>query len=212
MRSNKTLNMQPTDEATLKAVISRAVISGAVVGRAIKLAALTLAVMLFSAAVAAQAGSADAKLADAKLNPEIYQTFFLANVTQQNDLNDIQTDLRNMIPMAKICGIPTQNAITIRAAQQDMQTAQKLIAELDRPKKLYRLTYTITEAEDGKRMAAQRYAMVMAAGIKSTLKQGNRVPIVTGSETINGAPSSQVQYIDLGLNVEATVDAYAEGV
>ena len=39
--------------------------------------------------------------ADAKSSPQIYQTFYLTNLTQPNDANELITDLRNMLPSAK---------------------------------------------------------------------------------------------------------------
>ncbi len=139
--------------------------------------------------------------------PETVQTFFLANAAQQNDLNDIQTDLRNVLPRARIFGVQSENAITVRGTAEDLETAQKLIAELDRPKKVYRLTFTITDMDDGKKTGSQHFVILAAAGQKSTFKQGSRVPIVTGSYDSEARNSNtQVQYQDVGLNIEATVN------
>ena len=101
-------------------------------------AALTLACLATCAVAHAQ--SADIKAADTKPSNEIYQTLYLTNLTQQNDLNDVQSVLRSMLPKAQIHGMPSQNAISIRATPEDIQTAQKILADLDRGKKLYRLT------------------------------------------------------------------------
>lgn len=82
--------------------------------------------------------------------------------------------------------------------------AKKVVADLDKPKKTYRVTYTITEIDGGKRVGAQRLAMTVIAGEKAWLKHGNRVPIVTGvSDTAKAGETSQVQYLDVGLNIEA---------
>ncbi len=86
--------------------------------------------------------------------PETVQTFFLNNASEQNDLNDIQTDLRNVLHRAMIYGVLSQNAITVRATPEDLETARKLVADLDRPRKLYRLTYTITDIDGGKRVGS----------------------------------------------------------
>ncbi len=60
------------------------------------------------------------------------QTFFLANAAQQNDLNDLQTALRNVLPNAKLYGVPSQNAIVMRATPDELMLAQKLITDLDK--------------------------------------------------------------------------------
>jgi hypothetical protein len=146
--------------------------------------------------------------------PTTYETLYLAHGTTQNDLNDIQTDLRNLLPHARIYGMPLQHAISIKANGEDLALAHKVLAELDRPQRLYRLTYTITDMDGGKSLGTQHYSLVVAAGEKTTLKQGTRVPIVTGaaSSSDNSGSSSQVQYVDVGLHIEASLDSAAEGI
>jgi len=171
--------------------------------------ALTLGCL--TACAVARAQTADIKAADVKPDTETYQTLYLTNLTQQNDLNDIQTDLRNMLPKAHLFGMPSQNAISIRATPEDIQIAQNILADLDRGKKLYRLTFTINESDSGKHTGAQSIALIVASGGKTTFKQGARVPIVTG---VSGDPASgtQVQYMDVGLNIEASADGYMDGL
>jgi type II secretory pathway component GspD/PulD (secretin) len=152
---------------------------------------------------------------DAKEAPQEVRTLYLANATSQSDLNDIQSALRNMLPRAKIYGSPSEGAITVRASAEDLQIAAKLISDLDRQKKLYRLTYTITDSENGKRIGTQHCAITIPAGGKTDLKQGSKVPVVTGSyDTGNAAGTSntQVQYLDLGLEIEAHLEGDIDGI
>jgi type II secretory pathway component GspD/PulD (secretin) len=168
---------------------------------------LMLALMLFVPVVCAQTQSAEQKPADAKAMEESTQIFYLSHAYQQRELNDIQTDLRNMISRAKIYGVQTQNAISIQGSAEDLALAQKMIAELDKPRKVYRLTYTITEMDGGKHVGAEHFVLVVAEGARAILKQGSRVPIVTGSyDAGTGKQNSEVQYQDVGLNIDATLD------
>ena len=102
----------------------------------------------------AQAPQTESNPAESKSAPRMMETIHLTNITSQHDLNDLQNDLRNMLPMAAMYASQTQNVISIRATPEDMATAKKLIAELDRPRKLYRITYTITDFDNGKRAGA----------------------------------------------------------
>lgn len=173
-----------------------------------------LAVALGTSAAAAIAPMT-AVAQEAKEAPQEIRTVYLANATSQNDLNDIQTALRSMLPRAKIYGSPSETAITVRGSADDLQLAAKLISDLDRPKKLYRLTYTITDSENGKRIGTQHCSISIAAGGKTDLKQGSKVPVVTGSyDTGNaaGASNTQVQYLDLGLEIEAHLDGDVDGI
>ena len=104
---------------------------------AIATAGIAIAAILLIASARAQ--DADAKTAPAKQEPEEVRTVFLKNITELHDLNEISTDLRNVLNRAKIYAVASQNAITIRATAGDMLEAQKLLADIDRPKKVYRV-------------------------------------------------------------------------
>jgi general secretion pathway protein D len=67
-----------------------------------------------------------------ELEEEAVQTFYLSNAWQQNDLNDVQTALRNVLPTAHVYGVASQNAIVMRGTPDELLLAQKLIDDLDR--------------------------------------------------------------------------------
>ena len=54
--------------------------------------------------------------------------------------------------------------------------------------------------------------MIVVSGRKTVLKQGNRVPLVTGSVSTSGGAQTQVQYLDVGLNIDASIEESTEGV
>ena len=174
--------------------------------RAVVTAAVALALVTIPQGASAQTKPEGTPPSDARPTtqtvPETVRTFFLTNVSEQNDFNDIQTDLRNVLPKAKIYGLQTQNAITLRATAEDMEIAQKLIADIDQARRLYRLTYTITDIDGGKRIGSQQFTLLVTSGEKSTFKQGSRVPIMTGT-TDGQAANTQMQYMDVGLSIEA---------
>ena len=67
-----------------------------------------------------------------ELDEQAVQTFYLSNAWQQNDLNDVQTALRNVMPNAKVYGVASQNAIVMRATPDELLLAQKLVNDLDK--------------------------------------------------------------------------------
>ena len=69
-----------------------------------------------------------------ELDEQAVQTFYLTNAWQQNDLNDIQTALRNVLPNAKVYGVASQNAIVMRGTPDELLLAEKLIDDLDKPR------------------------------------------------------------------------------
>jgi type II secretory pathway component GspD/PulD (secretin) len=136
------------------------------------------------------------------------QTFYLRNSTQPNDANEITVAVRNLLsPQVKIYLVPSQNAITMRATPEELAQAQKIINDLDRPRKTYRLTFTISEMDSGKRVGVQHFSMIVTSGQRTQMKQGSRVPIVTGSDK----EGSQVQYVDVGLNFDTTLSENSNG-
>lgn len=68
----------------------------------------------------------------------------------------------------------------------------------------YRLTYTLTEIESGKKVGVQHFSLTaVSSGQSASLKIGSRVPVMAGS---------QYNYMDVGLNISANVDEHHNGV
>jgi type II secretory pathway component GspD/PulD (secretin) len=175
--------------------------------------AVGLSMMLMARIAGAQTASAESGAPDVKSNAEAYQTFYLTNLTQPSEANDVSTDLRNMFPKARLYYVATEDAISMRGTAEDIALAKKVLADMDRTRKTYRVTYSITEMDGSKPMGTQHVAVIVAAGSKTIVKQGNRVPLVTGAfEAKSSAPNSQVQYVDVGLNIEASLEGNSDGL
>jgi hypothetical protein len=144
----------------------------------------------------------------------VEKTFYFNNASAQADVNDITTAIRNISsPAIKIYPVMTQKALVVRATPEDLVTIQKMLDELDRPKKTYRLTYTIAEMDGGKRIGSQRFAMVLTSGQRTQMKQGSKVPVVTGTNNKDsGTMENMVSYLDIGMNFDATLEESANGV
>jgi type II secretory pathway component GspD/PulD (secretin) len=143
------------------------------------------------------------------------QTFYLANTSQQNDGNEVTIAIRNLLPPdIKVYYVPSQNALIVRASADQLAQAQKIINDLDRPRKAYRLVYTVTESDGEKRVGTQHYSMIVAAGQRTVMKQGTKVPIATGSSRASASSEALTQftYLDIGMNFDATLDEFANGV
>lgn len=63
------------------------------------------------------------------------RTFYLSNATQQQDLNEVLTALRNLLPQSsRLFSVATQNALVVRGTPDELLLAKNLIESLDRPK------------------------------------------------------------------------------
>ena len=70
-----------------------------------------------------------------ELDQQAVETFYLHNISQQNDFTEIQTVLRNLFSQgARINGVASENAIVMRATPDELLLARKLIEDLDKAK------------------------------------------------------------------------------
>jgi len=89
-------------------------------------------------------------------------------------------------------------------------------ASSSRESHTYRVIYTITESESGKRTGIQRYQLsAVSNGPRAMLKQGTRNPVLTGGYVHEGASDTtqfQFTYLDVGLNLDATLTEGNDGL
>jgi hypothetical protein len=83
------------------------------------------------------------------------------------------------------------------------------------PAHTYRLTYTLTVSDAGKKISVQHFTMTVSPpSNRGSVKMGEKVPVVTGSYSSDGKSGVQTQftYLDVGLNNSATVLEEPSGV
>ena len=144
----------------------------------------------------------------------VIETLYLNNISAPNEANEVTTGLRNLLdPKDKIYLVPAQNAIVVDAPPDQIALARKLLKDLDRPRKTYRLGYTITEMDNGKSIGTQHFGVIVVAGGRTTLKQGSKVPVATGTfNSGNTGAQTQFTYLDVGLNIDSSVDESLDGL
>ncbi len=166
--------------------------------------------------------AANTRLKHADLDDQEMQIFYLKSAAQASDANELYTALRNMLPAdVKSYLIPSQSAIVVRATPEILELAQQLLNDLDRPRKTYRLTYTVTDVDGARRVGSQHFTLVAASGQQATLKQGSKVPVATGSYSptgaaattgASGAVQTQFTYLDVGMNFDSTPTTLGDGI
>ncbi|PYT70683.1 MAG: hypothetical protein DMG39_14905 [Acidobacteria bacterium] len=65
---------------------------------------------------------------------EIVKTFYLSNVTQPQELTEIQTGLRQLFDLKRIQQVNSQNALIIRDTPDKLMLVQKMIDDIDKAK------------------------------------------------------------------------------
>jgi hypothetical protein len=70
----------------------------------------------------------------------------------------------------------------------------------------------MTERDGGKTIGVQHFSIIVASGSRTDFKQGSRVPILTAATNPAAGSNTEVTYIDIGQEIEATLDGYLDGV
>ena len=143
------------------------------------------------------------------------ETFYLANVSQANEMADVINALRNLLdPKNRLFLVPSQNAILMWGPPDQLALAKKVLSDLDKPRKTYRLTYTVRDMDDNKQIGIQHFSLIVVSGARTTLKSGSKVPIATGSTSTTNTNeiNTQFTYVDIGLSIDASLDESASGV
>jgi hypothetical protein len=65
----------------------------------------------------------------------------------------------------------------------------------------YRVDFTLTEFDTGKKINSRTYSVVSQVGPRNKLRVGGRVPVATGT----GSGTLMFQYLDIGMNIDCSV-------
>lgn len=145
--------------------------------------------------------------ADAKTGAPEVHTFFLKDRSDR-ETRDLLTNMRNVMPgsFAYLINVGGQYAITVRANATDVALAQKMIAELDKVQKQYRVTYTLIEMDGEKPIGQQAYTVLGLSGEQTQVHEGSKAPVAIAP----GNPASQ--FLDVGISIDAKVETYGDQV
>lgn len=173
---------------------------------AITMSALLLALLPLAAtqAASAQTATVSPKSDSVHSDPTTWpiHTFFL-KTDDDRTMSDVTVALRNALsPGTSVTSVFTQKALVLRLNPADIPTVEKILSDIDHPRKAYRVTYTLSEMDDDRRVGTQHFAMVMISGQEARLKQGSKVPIAAGT---SGMVPTQINYQDVGIMLDATL-------
>lgn len=110
--------------------------------------------------------AADSRTKRQQLEQQAIQVLYLSNATQQNDLNDIQTSLRNVLPNAKLYGVQTQNAIVMRGTPDELLLAEQLVDDLDKARPEVMIDVAVMQVDKDK---VRNIGLQLPQTLKATL-------------------------------------------
>jgi general secretion pathway protein D len=69
-----------------------------------------------------------------ELEQNVIKTFYLSNLSQPTELQDVVNAMRTLLEVSRIQQLPSQGAIVVRGTPDQMALAQKLVDDLDKAK------------------------------------------------------------------------------
>ena len=137
------------------------------------------------------------------------QTFYLTNVSQQNDANEILIALRNLLDQrAKLYLIASQNAIVLRASPDELILAEKIINDLDRTKSEVVVDVAVLEVSRNKERNLG-ITLPQSIGITPVATGGTTgaTSTTSGTSTTTGGTTTTNSSTQLTLNTLANANA-----
>jgi general secretion pathway protein D len=132
------------------------------------------------------------------------QTFYLTNVSQQNDANEILVAIRNLLdPSVKVYLVASQNAIVLRATPDELLLAEKLINDLDRTRPEVVIDVAVLEVSRDK-IRNLGITLPTSFGMTPTIPTTNAT---TGTTTTTTGTTTGTTGSSLTLNNLANINA-----
>ncbi|HUH64096.1 MAG TPA: cohesin domain-containing protein [Terracidiphilus sp.] len=122
-----------------------------------------------------------------ELEEQAVQTFYLSNAWQQNDLNDVQTALRNVLTNVKVYGVTSQNAIVIRGTPDELLLAQKLVNDLDKARPEVVVDIAVLEV-------SKNWERTLGIAWPSSIGAALQPPCTSGSSNCNSSSTGTDQF------------------
>lgn len=122
---------------------------------------------------------------------QVVKTFYLQNVTIAQELQEIATIIRSVTDIRRLITYNGQMAMTARGSVDQINLAQKIILDLDKPKSEVVIDIIVLEANRTKtRSLAAAIASAGEAGIKTAIQFTPRNPVLLGGTTTSTTTTS----------------------
>ena len=119
----------------------------------------------------------------------VTRVFYLANITSPPELQEVMTAVRTVANFRSIFPVNSQNALVVRGTRDQVDLAEKIILDLDKPKAEVLVDLIIIEVnKDLSRQLAASIASGGTAGLSSTIT--STPPTTTSTTTGTGTAST----------------------
>jgi general secretion pathway protein D len=143
--------------------------------------------------------AADTPAKRKEVEQSVIKTFYLSNVSTPQELQDMVNAMRQILEIARVQQLPTQNAIVVRGTPDQIALATKLIDDLDKSKSEVIVEVAIMQVSRNK---AKTYGINPPTSATITLQQN--VPTTTTTvqgNAGNGGTATQTQGTPGSINL-----------
>ena len=124
--------------------------------------------------------AADTPAKRKELEQSVIRTFYLTNLSQPNELQDLVNILRTLLDTQRLQQFPSQQAIVVRGTPDQIAMAEKLIADLDKGRPEVVVEVAIMQVTRDK---MRNLGINPPASVSVQLQDNN---VTTSSTTVNG--------------------------
>src|SRR5947207_206342 len=148
-----------------------------------------------------------------ELEQSVIKTFYLSNLSQPTELQDVVNALRQILEIARIQPLPSEGAIVVRGTPEQVALAQKLVGDLDRSKPEVVVDVAVMQINRDKKRTLginppQNMTLTLQPNVTSTTTNTNNTNNgtngTTGTTGTNGTSSTGSINLNSLPNMKAT--------
>src|SRR5438874_1452216 len=147
------------------------------------------------------------------LEQSVIKTFYLSNLSQPTELQDVVNALRQILEISRIQPLPSEGAIVVRGTPDQVALAQKLVGDLDKSKPEVVVDVAVMQINPDKKRTLgvnppQNMTLTLQPNVTSTTTNTNNTNNgtngTTGTTGTNGTSSTGSINLNSLANLNAT--------
>src|SRR6266478_6555564 len=136
------------------------------------------------------------------LEQSVIKTFYLSNLSQPTELQDVVNALRQILEIARIQPLPSEGAIVVRGNPDQIALAQKLVNDLDRSKPEVVVDVAVMQINRDKKRTLginppQNMTLTLQPNVTSTTTNNTTNNTTNGTTTGTTTPTTSTGSINL---------------
>src|ERR1019366_6577590 len=137
-----------------------------------------------------------------ELEQNVIKTFYLSNLSQPTELQDVVNAMRTILEVSRIQQLPSQGAIVVRGTPDQMALAQKLVDDLDKAKPEVLIEVAVMQVSRSK-----MHTLGVSPPTSLTVALQNNINTPTTSTTTGTTTTSTSSTTGINLNTIANLNA-----